>query len=150
CSTRARWAATPASPRATPTTTSPATPPPSPPGPRPACARARRWWWCAAPTAAWSGGDGLPPAAPAALPPFGGLRAAAPSLPAQAWTVRRASACGAGAACKAHQRTGEAGSAVSLDGVLGEPERPVSATPFGRREALVKGLFAFRLDAARR
>ena len=47
-----------------------------------------------------------------ASPPRG-LRTAAPSLPAQAWTGRRVSGSDADAACKAHQPSGKASPAVA-------------------------------------
>ena len=50
-----------------------------------------------------------------ASPPWG-LRAAAPSLPAQAGTARRSLDSGEAAACKAHWPSGKASSALPLDG----------------------------------
>jgi hypothetical protein len=50
----------------------------------------------------------------AALSPSRGARPAAPDRPAAVWTGRAVAASGSPAACKAHQRPGEAGSAVSL------------------------------------
>ena len=61
-----------------------------------------------------AGFDTLPPGGAFGASPSRGLRTAAPSLPAQAWTVLRVSDSDADAACKAHWRPGKAGSAVSL------------------------------------